>query len=125
MKPRLSGSRLEVDSFVGERHALELNAQESRPGERVSLGVEVEEQRGEIEFERATGIRADADALGFDARLRRATLAPPPFAGHATFRRGAEPANRWTGNLTVDLPGRSDVPLTGPGLRISLVHARS
>jgi len=32
--------------------------------------------------------------------------------------------NRWRGNLTVDLPGSSNVPLTGPGFRADLEHPR-
>lgn len=106
-----------------EENELMLHAIQLRPGASTSVWVQIDEHRGEFEITRATGVRGSAAALRFDPKLRRATLSPPaPFAGHATFRRHASPANRWTGNLTVDLPGDSDYPLTGPGLEVSLVR---
>ena len=49
--------------------------------------------------------------------LSAATLEPPaPFSGRGVFRRAAAPANRWTGNLAVDLPGHADLRVTGAGL---------
>ena len=63
-----------------------------------------------------------AGAFSYDPLLRTATLAPPaPFSGRASFHRGAVLENRWTGNLAIDFPGRSNVPLTGPGIGASLV----
>ncbi len=62
------------------------------------------------------------DAFDCDPALRRAVLVPPaPFSGSASFTRGAAPNHRWSGDLNVDLPGRSDVPLTGPGVKATLV----
>lgn len=104
-----------------EENELMLRAIQRRPGGATDVGVQIDEQRGELQITRATEVRTEAAALRFDPRLRSATLSPPaPFAGHATFHRHASPANRWTGNLTVDLPGDSDYPLTGPGLEVSL-----
>lgn len=55
-------------------------------------------------------------------RLRTATIRPPaPFAGSAHFDLGEKAGQRWSGNLTVDLPGRTGVPLIGPTLRAYLV----
>jgi hypothetical protein len=66
-----------------------------------------------------------SSAFDFASPLRTATLAPPvPFTGQATFRRNANPANRWTGNLSVDFPGRADVPLAGGRFKAALVHAK-
>lgn len=106
-----------------EENELMLHAVQLRPGAATNVWVQIDEHRGDFEITRATEVHAGTGALRFDPRLRRATLAPPaPFAGHATFRRHASPANRWTGNLTVDLPGDSDYPLTGPGLEVSLLR---
>jgi hypothetical protein len=102
------------------------------------VSAEVEENRGEMEIHRAVGTWASADALHYDRHLRTATIRPPdPFSGHASFRFSARSkttsactttgtaasAGCWTGNLTVDLPGRPDVPLTGPGFYALLEHA--
>lgn len=58
----------------------------------------------------------------YDRRLRTATVHPPaPFAGSARFDLGKKAGQRWGGDLTVDLPGRAGVPLTGPALRATLV----
>lgn len=58
----------------------------------------------------------------YDSQLRQATVRPPaPFFGSARFDRGKKAGLRWSGDLTVDLPGRSAVPLTGPTLRANLV----
>jgi hypothetical protein len=109
-----------------EENELMLHAVQPRPGSATSISVQVDKHQGEFEITRAVGIRARASALRFDPRLRKATLSPPaPFDGHATFRRSAPFGDRWSGNLTVDLPGASDYPLTGPGLRVSLVRPTS
>ena len=66
-----------------------------------------------------------ATVFDFDPELRSAVLSPPaPFSGSALFRRGAEPANRWTGSLAVDFPGNSDVSLVGARFDVHLRHAR-
>lgn len=109
-----------------EENELMLHAIQRRPGAVTTVSVQIDERHGEFGITRATGVRGSAAALQFDPRLRRATLSPPaPFAGHATFHRNAPRANRWTGNLTVDLPGDSDYPLTGPGLEVNLVRPKS
>ncbi len=78
------------------------------------------ERRGEIEIHRAVGVRASASALLFDRKLDAATVKPPaPFSGfgHFSARSGAGERDRgvWTGNLSVDLPGHADLPITGAG----------
>ncbi len=118
----LPGARLDVHRLP-ESNELMLAATQLRPGAATEVWVQVDEGPEGFETTRATGVRAGPDALRFDPQLRTATLSPPaPFAGHATYHRGAPPARRWTGNLTVDLPGDSDYPLTGPGLRVTLAH---
>ncbi|HVY95803.1 MAG TPA: hypothetical protein VHA54_02475 [Solirubrobacterales bacterium] len=103
---------------------LHLQANENHPGARVRFQIETSEKRGVIRISRESTFWLRPGGLRFDPDLETATLAPPlPFAGHATFHRGAVPANRWTGDLTIDLPGRSNLPLTGSGLTATLEHA--
>lgn len=60
--------------------------------------------------------------FAYDPQLRTATIAPPaPFAGTARFDREEKAGRRWSGDLTVDLPGKAGVPVTGPTLRAYLV----
>jgi hypothetical protein len=119
----LPGARLRLHSRSGPSR-LDLQANKNRPGGGSRFEVETHEQRGKIRILRSTSLWAGAEAFQYDPLLRTATLDPPvPFSGKARFRRGATAANRWTGNLTVDLPGRSDVPLSAAGTRATLLHA--
>ncbi|HEV7483044.1 MAG TPA: hypothetical protein VGO13_08085 [Solirubrobacterales bacterium] len=119
----LPGARLRVHSRKGSLR-LALEANKNRPGAGTRFEVEVHEKRRGIAITRSRTAWVGAGAFDYDPLLRMAALAPPaPFAGHAAFRRGAPAASRWSGNLTVDLPGRSDVPLTGPGVGATLAHA--
>jgi hypothetical protein len=103
---------------------LDLQANKNRPSARSRFQVEVDEKRGRIRISRSTTVWAGADAFAYDPLLRTATLDPPaPFSGRATYRRAAAATNRWTGNLTVDLPGRSAVPLVGSNVSARLVPA--
>jgi hypothetical protein len=119
----LPGARLSLrGSQGGSRFHLRVN--ENHPGARARFEIETSEKRGSIRISRESTAWLPSSAFHFDPTLRTATLAPAsPFAGHATFHRDAAPANRWSGNLTVDLPGRSNLPLTGPGLTATLAHA--
>jgi hypothetical protein len=122
--PGLPGAWLRVASTGKRSPDVELEVMKNGPRARTRLSVEVTERRGRIAIERATERLLGPSALRFDSPLRAATVSPPaPFAGSAEFDRDAGPAGRWRGNLTVDLPGRSDFPLTGPALRSSLVPA--
>jgi hypothetical protein len=117
------GARLKLHARRGDFH-LALQANENRPGARTRIEVEAREKHGGIAISRSRTVWVGAAAFDYDPLLRTARLAPPaPFAGSASFHRGAAPANRWSGNLTVDLPGRSDLPLAGAGIEANLVHA--
>ncbi|MGC1164535.1 MAG: hypothetical protein WA862_00360 [Solirubrobacterales bacterium] len=119
--PDSPGARLRLHSRTGPI-GLDLQANKNRPGARTRFEVDLHEKRDGIAISRHALLRAGADAFDYDPLLRSATLTPPaPFAGRASFRRAAAVANRWTGNLTVDLPGRSDVPLTGAAVGATLV----
>ena len=72
----------------------------------------------------AVSVSGPASVFGFEPGLGTATLEPrAPFSGSAVFHRGARPANRWRGDLSVDFPGLSDVSLAGTKMRANLVHA--
>src|SRR5207342_959527 len=98
------------------------SARKNGPGKRAQLEVRVREERAGILIFREISEQAGAGAFDYDRPLRTAVLAPPaPFSGSASFHRGAAPGNRWSGNLTVDLPGRSNLPLVGRGIEATLV----
>jgi hypothetical protein len=121
--PFLPGAELEV---VGDRRkqSLHLTAVKNRPRARVRLEASVSEEKEGIRISRFIGMLATSRAFEYDPKVKAATVSPPdPFSGAAHFARGAKPANRWTGDLTVDLPGRSGVKLTGSETRAKLVHA--
>ena len=119
----LPGARLRVRS-VGERFRFELQANKNRPDKRSRFEVAVREERGPIAITRGTKVWLGSAAFQYDPLLETATLHPPaPFSGRANFYRRLAPENRWSGNLAVDLPGRPDVPLTGPEIQATLVPA--
>jgi hypothetical protein len=98
---------------------------ENDPRAPVQLEVNVSEQRGEISIERTIRTKVPRTAFDYDSKLRTAVLDPPAsFSGKARFRRMGLHRSRWSGNLTVDLPGRSGVPLAGGKLQASLFRAR-
>jgi hypothetical protein len=103
----------------------EFTVVKNRPGARAKVEVGVSEYRGGISIERFATLLMPAGAFRYDPRLQTATLDPPaPFAGTGRFDRSKKANRRWSGDLTVDMPGREDVALTGAGLRATLVHAR-
>jgi hypothetical protein len=119
----LPGARLRLHSREGLFH-LDLQANKNSPRASSRFAVEIHEKRQGIAISRSTTVHAGAAAFDYDPMLGTATLEPPaPFAGRASFHRGAAITNRWSGKLTVDLPGRSNVPLTGPGVGATLVPA--
>jgi len=110
----LPGARLDADKRRRDDYRIEFDAKQLRPGAKTAVSAEVDERRGEVAIHRSSWTSAPASALRYDRHLRTATVKPPaPFSGHGTYRRNARPANRWTGNLKVDFPGRSNVRLTG------------
>jgi hypothetical protein len=99
-------------------------AHKNRPGTRAIFEAAVVEERDGVGIERFTGIRGPSTAFDYDPLLRTAIVEPPPpFAGRATFRRDAAPANRWTGDLSVDFPGRVDVSITVGAPSVKLIRA--
>ncbi len=121
--PGIPGARLWLHSRRGANR-ISLQVNKNRPGARVRLEVETEEKRQRVSISRFRTFWFGSSAFDFDRSLRTAALAPPPpFSGRAVFRRDAPPAKRWGGDLSVDLPGRSDVALTGSDFEARLVRA--
>jgi hypothetical protein len=122
--PGLPGAHLRVKTHVGSTYAV-LNARKNGPGKPSQIDVAVSEERGVLRIQRSFSTLAVPKSFVYERQLGKATLKPPaPFSGHAAFRRTAAPRSRWTGNLSVDLPGRSDVELIGRGAKTKLVHVR-
>ncbi|MGV1048553.1 MAG: hypothetical protein ACOYD4_08550 [Solirubrobacterales bacterium] len=100
----------------------ELTVVKSHPGAAAWISVSVTEFTSGIGIHRFTSLRMPTGRFTYDRRLRAATLHPPaPFAGTARFDRDEKAGKRWSGDLTVDMPGRAGVPLTGSALRATLV----
>lgn len=122
--PGFPGARL---GAIAHRHSdseLSFEIKKNRPSAPAAIEVEADELKGRVRIRRHIEALVKPGAFRYDARLRSATVSPPaPFGGSASFHRGAAPGKRWTGDLTVDLPGRADTPLTGAEFRPSLVHA--
>jgi hypothetical protein len=122
--PGLPGARL-VARSANKRQVVSLQANQNRPGSRLKLGASIEERSGKLTVTRGVEGFYPSRGFDFDPQLRFARLRPSgPYAGVGVFRRDAKPANRWTGSLSVDFPGRSNVHLTGSRFRASLAHAR-
>lgn len=99
----------------------ELSVEKRRPGAAALITASMTEYSDGISIERVTGLFMPGEAFRYDRRLRTAIVRPPaPFAGSARFDLGKKAGQRWSGNLTVDMPGIADVPLTGPTLRAFL-----
>lgn len=99
----------------------DLSVTKSKPGAAAQITAGTSEYVNGISIERYIRLRMPSKDFTYDRRLRTATVRPPaPFSGSAHFDRTKKAGRRWSGNLTVDLPGESDVPLTGPSLRAQL-----
>lgn len=100
-----------------------LRAIANRPGARLNVRAVLAERRGSLRILRLVESFQPGDGFSFDPKLRGATLRPEaPFSGAAAYRRRAN-RHRWTGDLAVDFPGRSNVLLTGTRFHASLAHA--
>ncbi len=107
----------------GSRQGPGLQVVKNGPAARAHFDAGLSERRSGISIVRFVNAIAPASTFEYDPQVQAAVVRPPaPFSGTASFNRGAKPANRWTGNLTVDFPGRSGVKLTGPGALATLAH---
>lgn len=121
--PGLPGARLAAHERSGPQ-TVNLQAVVDRPGAGLRLSAAAHERRGRLRVSRGIDVFQPSSGFRFDPLLRFATLKPGgPFSGVGTFRGGAEPAHRWTGSLTVDLPGRRNLRLTGARFEAGMAHA--
>lgn len=119
----LPGAELDVDAN-NDKLGPHLMVVKNRPNARAHYEVGVSEVSDGISIGRFANLIAPAGTFTYDPKVKTATLRPPaPFSGSAQFHRDAKPASRWSGNLTVDLPGRAGVKLTGEGQKARLAHA--
>src|SRR6476646_2723524 len=99
----------------------ELNVRKRRPDAAAELAAWSAEYRDGIAIARYIERWVPLGAFVYDRRRRRAVLRPPePFSGVARFDSTKKAGQRWSGNLTVDLPGKRSLPLVAPGLRATL-----
>lgn len=120
----ISGARL-VARSSSSRHALFLQVNKNHRDASVRVESSLEERRGRLLVNREVVQRYPSGSFTFDPRMRSATFAASaPFSGSATFHREVKPANRWTGSLSVDFPGRANVSLAGKRFHTALIHAK-
>jgi hypothetical protein len=101
-----------------------LSVSKRRPGAAAQIYASMREYINGISIARYTSLWMPGSSFTFDRRLRTATVRPPtPFTGSARYDGDKKAGQRWSGNLTVDMPGRSGVALTGQTLRAYLVRA--
>lgn len=118
------GARIRGISFThGRTLSFQVNKNHARS--RAIFSAEIRERRDKILIHRTVEGVAPANAFRFDPNLETARLSlPAPFSGSATLARSPDSFSPlWRGNLALDFPGRSNVPLAGPQVHVSLVHA--
>lgn len=123
--PDIPGARLRGVSYAHGR-TLSFQVNKNRPGAPAVYEASLRERHDGITAHRELWGVASASAFRFRSDLKTATLSPSaPFSGSASLSRSRNSVSPiWTGNLTLDFPGHSDVPLAGPSVHVSLVHAR-
>lgn len=115
----------ELSAYAGpSRQSAHVKVVKNRPSARAHYEAEVSELHEGVSISRFASAVEPAGTFVFDSKVQTATLHPSaPFSGTGRFNRAAKPANRWSGDLTVDLPGRAGVELTGGGDRARLVRS--
>lgn len=120
----LPGARIRGISYARGR-TLSFQVNKNHPRSRAFFTAEIRERRRGITVYRSVEGVSSPRSFRFDPRLRTARLGPPsPFSGLARLRRDPNSYSPiWSGNLAIDFPGRSDVPLAARQMHVSLVHA--
>jgi hypothetical protein len=89
-------------------------------GRSIFLGVKVESREG-MEIGRLTIAYAGASTFAFDHAAGTATVhPPPPFSGHATFKRRPRGRDLWRSTIRAPLLGVDPVSPRGPSFRTVL-----
>lgn len=118
--PRLGAELFLRNAGLGARLAI----YKRRPGAAAQIYASMSEYVGGISIARYASLLMPGRNFTYDRRLRTATVrAPAPFSGSAQYDRDKKAGQRWSGDLSVDMPGRSGVALTGQTLRAYLVRA--
>lgn len=86
-----------------------------------SISASARTRRGPVSIDHIA-VALVAGAFTFDSALDSATVTPPtPFLGSATYCRSCDANSRWSGDLSVRLPGIGHpIALTGSRFRASL-----
>jgi hypothetical protein len=122
--PGEPGARLLGVSFANGR-TLKFQINKNRPGGKTIFTASLAERRGGIKVFREIDGVAPAGAFHYDPKVRTATLGPPaPFTGTAHLTRSRNSLSPLiSGDLRLTFPGHT-ARLTGPGVHVSLRHAR-
>lgn len=121
--PFLPGA--ELNAYVGaSRQGAHVRVVKNQPSAVAHYEADASEVREGVSIGRFANAIEPAGTFVFDSKVQTATLHPSaPFSGTGRFNRAAPPATRWSGDLTVDLPGRAGVKLNGDGDRATLRHS--
>ncbi|HVQ59453.1 MAG TPA: hypothetical protein VMS60_11170 [Solirubrobacterales bacterium] len=89
-----------------------------------SFGVSITDRRPSMTVTHSAGAGGEPDAFAVSPLgdvPATATVSPSfPFDGSATLTKSPGAATTWTGDLSVELPGRGTVPLAGPSFSAKL-----
>lgn len=89
-------------------------------GKRSAFYAVDEESRGKLAIVRLAFVNKPG-RVGVNEALTAASLVPPlPFHGTGRYRALPDGTTTWTGNLSVNFPGASRFPLTGPSFETLL-----
>jgi len=120
----IPGARIRGISYAHGRK-LSFQVNKNRPQAPAVYTAEMTERHdGNVVYRTIEGV-APPSAFRWGRELQTARLSPPaPFSGAAVLRRDPDSISpRWSGDLALDFPGHR-VRLAGPGIHVTLVHAR-
>jgi hypothetical protein len=121
--PTLPGAELLADSVQSSTPYFE--AFKVNPHARSTIGVGINESDRGVSVSRFVQVLAPAEAFQYSHSLERTIVRPPaPFSGSGSYSAVRDRRHRWSGNLSVDFPGRAGVSLTQPPLHGFISPAR-
>lgn len=121
--PSLPGAELIANSIQSDTPYF--TAFKNAPNGRSRIGVFINEFRRGIGISRFVGAVASSSAFRYSPSLTTAKVRPPaPFSGVGSYDAERDRRHRWSGDLSVDFPGRENVSLTHAPLRGFINPAR-
>jgi hypothetical protein len=122
--PEEPGARLLGISYANGR-TVKFQINKNRPAGKTIFTASLAERRDGIKIYRQLSGVAGPGAFHYGAKVRTATLSPPaPFLGTAHLTRSRNSVSPLlSGDLKLAFPGHT-VRLAGPGVHVSLEHAR-